>query len=253
MSQRFDLDCATVDEIASAYGLDAVEAHEATAVEQHLAGCPHPHDDARELIAIATLIPEALEPLAPSPALRSRLMATVAATPQEHRSVRPEPAPREAAFMPAAPVPRAWWQFGPLPAAIAATAMAAVVGLGAWGISLNGQLAERDAALRAVASADAAYIASGEVGRGWVIQSGDQAMFMADGLADLAAGHLYELWLIDADGNAVAAGTLTDTDGVALVTLERGLDDATTFAITIETERVEQSVNAPVMIAALGA
>ncbi|MGH2385608.1 MAG: anti-sigma factor, partial [Candidatus Limnocylindria bacterium] len=108
-------------------------------------------------------------------------------------------------------------------------------------------------ALRAVASADAAYVAEGEAGRGWVIETGDQALFMADGLADLAAGQLYELWLIDGEGNAVAAGVLTDTDGVALVPLERDLDDATTFAVTVETERVEQSVNDPVMVAALGA
>nr|MBA2634004.1 anti-sigma factor [Chloroflexota bacterium] len=123
----------------------------------------------------------------------------------------------------------------------------------AWGVSLNAQLAERDEALRAVAAADAAYVAQGEIGSGWVIQSGDEAMFMADGLAELAAGQLYEFWLIDADGNAVAAGTLADTDGVTVVPLERPLDDAVTFAVTVETERVEQSQNAPVMVAAIGA
>jgi hypothetical protein len=86
-----------------------------------------------------------------------------------------------------------------------------------------------------------------------VIESGDAAMFMAGDLADLPPDLLYEFWLIDADGNAVAAGTLTETDGVALVTLERDLEDATTFAVTVETERVDQSANKPVMLAAIGA
>ena len=121
------------------------------------------------------------------------------------------------------------------------------------GSTLKRQLAERDAALRAVASADAIYAASGAAGSGWVVESGEQAMFMAEDLADLPPGRLYEFWLIDADGNAVAAGTLTDTDGVALVTLERNLEGATTFAVTVEIERVDQSVNDPVMVAAIEA
>lgn len=97
------------------------------------------------------------------------------------------------------------------------------------------------------------HAASGAVGSGWVIESGEVAMFMANDLADLPDDQLYEFWLIDADGNAVAAGILTETDGVALVTLERGLEDAAVFAVTVETERVEQSVNDPVMVAALDA
>ena len=253
MNTRFELDCTTVDDIAAAYGLGAVDAHEADAIELHLDGCPQPHDEARELIAAASLVPAALEPVAPSPELRSRLMASVASTPQDHRAPASAPPRRAPVVEPMPAARRSWWQFGPLPSAVAAVGLAAAVGLGAWGVTLSGQLAERDAALRAVASADAAYVAEGEAGRGWIIESGEQAMFMAVGLTDLAAGQLYELWLIDGDGNAVAAGVLTDTDGVALVTLERDLDDATTFAVTVETQRVEQSVNDPVMIAALGA
>jgi anti-sigma-K factor RskA len=244
MNDPIGLTCGDVDELAAAHGLGALDAHEAEAVEEHLAGCGRPHEEARELITAAWLIPAVLEPVPPSPALRGRLMATIAATPQDHRA--PAPAPEERPRRP-------WWQFAPLPSAIPAVGLAAAVGLGAWGLSLNAELAERDAALRAVASADVAFAAEGQAGRGWVIQSGDQALFMADGLADLAAGQLYEFWLIDADGTTVAAGTLTDTDGVALVTLERTLGDATTFAVTVETERVEQSANDPVLVATLGA
>jgi len=247
MTNRTDLDCAAVDELAAAYALGAVEPGEDRALSAHLASCSRPHDAVRAAVEGASLLPWSVVPIAPSGGLRDRLMATVAATPQEHR-----PPPRVAVER-TPDRARAWWRMSALPSAIAAVALAAAVGLGAWGVSLNAQLAERDEALRAVAAADAAYVAQGEIGSGWVIQSGDEAMFMADGLAELAAGQLYEFWLIDADGNAVAAGTLADTDGVTLVPLERPLDDAVTFAVTVETERVEQSQNAPVMVAAIGA
>ena len=248
MNER--LDCSSTDELAAAYALGALDGSEERALSAHLATCDRPHAEARSLIDAAAVLPASLDPVAPSAALRDRLMATVATTPQEHR---PAVAPvRERVAAPVEPR-RAWWQFGPLPAALAAVGLAAAVGLGAWGVSVNAQLAERDAALRAVASADSIHAASGAVGSGWVIESGDEAMFMAEDLAELPDGQLYEFWLIDAEGNAAAAGVLTETDDVTLVTLERGIEDAAVFAVTVEAERVEQSANDPVMVAALDA
>jgi len=254
MNERIEIDCATADELAPAFGLGAVDAREAAAVERHLASCSEAHDDARQLISAASLVPTALEPVAPSPGLRGRLMATVAETPQDHRPASVEAAPTRVAPVEApAQVRRPWWQLGRLPTAVATVAVAAAVGLGAWGATLNARLADRNAAIDAIAAADAIHAASGAAGSGWVIESGGQALFMSENLADLPADRLYEFWLIDAAGNATAAGTLTDTDGVALVTLEGSLGDATTFAVTVETERVDQSVNDPVMVAALDA
>ncbi len=250
MTERVRLDCAAIDELAASYALGAVDPGEDRAVSEHLASCDQPHAEARSLIDVAPALANSLERVAPSPGLRERLIATIAETPQEHRpsvvSVRQRVGSLEASRP-------AWWRLSPLPSALAAVGLVAAIGLGAWGVTLNNQLAERDAALRAVASADAIYAASGTAGSGWVIESGEQAMFMAEDLADLPPEQLYEFWLIDADGNAVAAGTLTDTDGVALVTLERDLGNATTFAVTVETERVDQSANEPVMVAAIGA
>jgi hypothetical protein len=244
-------ECSAVDELAASYALGAVDPSEERDLSAHLAACDQPHEDARSLISVAAVLTSSLERVAPSPELRDRLMTTIAETPQEHRtaatSVRQPVGSVEVSRRPA------WWRLNPLPSALAAAALAAAIGLGAWGTTLNSRLAEREAALRAVASADAIYPASGTAGSGWVIESGDAAMFMAGDLADLPPDLLYEFWLIDADGNAVAAGTLTETDGVALVTLERDLEDATTFAVTVETERVDQSANKPVMLAAIGA
>lgn len=249
MTERVHLACSTVDELAASYALGAVDPGEDRAISAHLAACDQPHTDARSLIDVAPVLTNALEGVAPSPGLRARLMTTIAQTPQEHRPAVPVKKP-VASLEASRP---AWWRLSPLPSALAAVGLAAAIGLGAWGVTLNNQLAERDAALRAVASADAIYAAAGTAGSGWVIESGERAMFMAEDLADLPPEQLYEFWLIDADGNAVAAGTLTDTDGVALVTLELDLGDATTFAVTVETERVDQSVNEPVLVAAIGA
>ena len=242
--------CERVDELAAAYALGAVEADEERAISEHLATCERPHAEARQLIGAATAVPAGLEPVTPSAALRDRLMATVADTPQDH--VRPAPQPITSPVAPADDAPRRpWWRLQPLPAALAAVGLAAVVGLGAWNLELNRQVAERDDALRLVATADAAFAVSGSAGSGWVLESGDEAIFVADSLAELPADQIYELWLIGPDGAPVAVGTLTDTDGVAVVPLERELGDATAFAVTVEQERVDTPTTDPVLVAAL--
>lgn len=243
------MNCNNVDELAAAYALGAVEADEERGISKHLATCDSPHTEARSMIEAALLVPASLEPETVSAGLRGRLMATIADTPQDHRV----PARRPVAVPEMAAEPRRpWWQMAPLPSALAAVAVAAAIGIGAWNVSLTTQLADRDAAIRAVASADAIFAAEGTAGSGWVIESGDQAMFMAEDLLDLPPDQLYELWLIDGDNAPVAVGTLADTDGLALVTLERALDAATTFAITVESERVDAPTSDPVLIASLG-
>jgi anti-sigma-K factor RskA len=153
--------------------------------------------------------------------------------------------------VPVEPDRRPWWRVAPLATALAAVALAAAVGLGAWGISLNQQLAERDAALRAVASADAAYAVSGSAGSGWVLQSDGEAIFLAESLAELPADQIYELWLIGDDEVPVAVGTIADPEGVAVVTLEQPLEGAAVFAVTVESERVDAPTSDPVLVATL--
>ena len=83
-----------------------------------------------------------------------------------------------------------------------------------------------------------------------MLETDGQAIFLADSLAALPPDELYELWLIGDDG-PVAVGTLTDTDGVALVELEQSLGDAAVFAVTVEAERVEAPTSDPVLVASL--
>lgn len=242
------IDCATADELAPAYGLGGVDPSEERAVSLHLATCAEPHTEARELIGAASVLSATLDPVPPSAALRDRLMATVAVAEQEHRAARRVPA-----YAPVAEPRRRWWSFGALPAAVTAAALAAAVGLGAWGASVNAELAERNALLQAVASADVAYRVSGPAGAGWVLQSGDQAMFMADDLETLPADRHYALWLIHEDGTTVRTGAVTDTSGVSVADLEDALSGAVTFAVTVEEHVTEAPSGEPVLTAQLGA
>lgn len=244
-----NLRCADVDELAAAYALGAVEPDEERAVSEHLATCDSEHAEAHELIGATSGLAATVEPVTPSASLRDRLMTTIAETPQEHRSVVVALAPaRRPVSDPAAP---RRWRLSPLPAGLAAVGLAAVIGLGAWNVNLNQRLAERDAALRAVAAADAAYAVSGSAGSGWVLEADGRAIFLADSLAALPADRIYELWLIGPDGDPVDVGTLASTEGVALVELERELGPATAFAVTIEAERVSSPTSQPVLVATL--
>ncbi len=225
-----------------------MEPGEELAIAVHLSSCNSPHTEARSLAAVANLLPAALEPVAPSVQLRDRVMSTVAATPQAHLAptIRPDrPLARDALARPP------WWRVTSLAGALAGAGLAAALVLGAWGLSLSGELTARDEALSLIATADAIHAASGDAGSGWLIERGAQALFVASDLEDLPVAHLYELWLIDADGHPMAAGTLTDISGVALVRLDQELGAAVTFAITIERRRVEAPTGAPVLVADL--
>ena len=243
MSDR-PIACAEVDELAAAYALGAMDPDQERAISEHLVSCRNDHAEARELIGAAVVLPGSLAPVSPSPALRTRLMTTIAATPQAHRAAARE-VPRRIIERPP------WWRINALPAAIAAAALAAAVGFGAWGMSVSNELAERDAALEAIASADAIFAASGDAGSGWLVQSDGAAMFMADDLSSPPSGHLYELWLIHADGTVQDVGTIDDVEGWSLVTLESGLEGAVTFAVTAEEERVEAPTSEPVLTATI--
>lgn len=243
MTTQPKLACESVDELAAAFALGAVDRDEERAVSAHLSTCPKRHPEAHSLLAAGQILPRSLDPVAPSDGLRARLMATVAETPQEHRM------PQRAAVERPSRTERArpWWQFSPIPSALAAAGLVAAVGLGAWAVNLNGELAERDAALAAIASADAVHAISGAAGSAVLVETDDSAIFVANDLADLPAGRLYQFWLIDAGGTPLPAGTLDDADGVVLATLERELGSATTFAVTLERTAVDAPTSAPIM------
>jgi anti-sigma-K factor RskA len=236
------LDCGSVDELDAAFALGALNADELRAVADHLATCDKPHAELRAAIGAADVLAASLEPVTPSPHLRQRLMATVAATPQEHTtaasapSAAPAIAPRRGPFD---------WFSPAMARGLAAAAVVVSLAFGAWNVALQGQISDRDRAMQevaqAIASGESAFRVSGSGGTGYVVTdaSGGARLVVAN-LAPVQAGRIYELWLIGSDNQPVAVGTFAPpSEEVAVVPLERGLAGFAVFAITVEEKRVD--------------
>ena len=247
------LDCARVEDLAGAAALGALHPDESRAVTQHVATCDQPHAELRALLGSDAVLALALEPITPDPALRERVMASVAATPQAHRS----------AIAPAgdsAPsARRSWldWSSVGLWRGLAAATAVVIIALGAWNIGLRQQMAVQNAALAAIAEVvlggQPAYSVTGLAGSGYIIDSdGPGATFLVAGLEELPSGDIYELWLLDAAGTPLAVGTIEVADpGLAVVALEQDLSGFALFAVTVEAERVDTPTGDPVMVGAI--
>jgi anti-sigma-K factor RskA len=134
------MSCEQIDELAGAYALGAVDADEDRSVSEHLASCDQPHAEVRDLIGAGTALTAGVLDVDPSPGLRDRLMATVAETPQEHQ---PQAVAAATPVAPDTEPRRPRWRMQPVAMGIAAVILLLVIGLGAWGLNLNAQLAER--------------------------------------------------------------------------------------------------------------
>jgi anti-sigma-K factor RskA len=245
-----EMTCSQVDELAGAFALGAMDAEEEAALRAHLSSCDQPHLEVENALGAGMLLAESLDPVTPSPALRDRLMATIDRMPQTQATPS---LPRAAR--------RGWldWLSPRVARPAAVATLAALVAVGAWNLSLQSQLAQRDAVLRAVASAisggAAAFRVAGDAGRGYVVDTpGEGAALVVTDLADLPTDRLYELWLIDAAGTPVAVGTSSSIEGtVAVIRVERDLTGFAIFAVTVEADRVAAPSGTPVMVGELGA
>jgi len=223
---------AGIHELTAGYALDALDADERRAYEEHLEGCERCRAElaslweTTEALAVAASGPE------PSPELRERIVAAARAEPQ---TVVPLERRR----------PRAVHALG----AVAAAAAVAAIALGAWAVSLddrldsaNRRLAAQRATL-AVVSDPAARTVSLAKGDGRLVVAPDgRAVIVLEGLAPAPAGKTYELWVIRgtipepaglfAGGarSVVPVGRPVGRDAVVAVTLERagGADAPTT-------------------------
>jgi anti-sigma-K factor RskA len=245
--------CQAVDELAGAFAFGALDADEEAAMRGHLATCDQPHAEGRDALGAADVLAASLEPVEPSPALRDRVLASVD---------RLAPADRTPVAVPSPPRPRPGlldWLSPRLARPLAAVAVVAMIALGVWNLSLQSQVGQRDAALRAVADAisngQTAFRVDGSAGRGYVVDtSGVGASLVVADLQALPADRLYELWLIDAAGSPVAVGTFTETSrAVSVLPVERDLSGYATFAVTVEAERLASPSGTPVMVGDLTA
>ena len=253
MTLRFE--CRDIDELAAALALGAVEADEAQAAREHLETCQEPHTELRSFLGADAVLAAGLDPVQPSAGLRDRLMRSIADAPRE--AIAGARVAEEAAERPPR---RGWldWLSPQIARPVALAAVVAVIAVSAWAVALSGQLGERDRALRAVADAiaggEVAYRVTGDAGSGYVVDTpGSGASFVVANVGALDANKLYELWLIGADGAPVDVGTFRPSgDAVAVIPVEDDLAGFTTFAVTVESRRVDSPTLPIVMIGDVG-
>jgi anti-sigma-K factor RskA len=249
------------DELAVGWALHALEPEDEAAFGRHLPGC----DRCAETIAEATEVMGAMAadlPAAePSEGLGTRLRAAVDATEQVHRPVVP---PVAADPVPAAvpiPSPR---RPGVRMLALVAAAVAAVLGLGVWSLSLNSErrdlqatVAEQGDVLEALLSPDGVALDPlGEDGRSvaTVVPRGDEVEVLTHGVpVNEAATTTYVLWGVGDDG-AKPLGTFdVDRSQIELRTVGSGLtglDDFAQYAISLEPG--QEAPSAPTEVVATG-
>jgi anti-sigma-K factor RskA len=181
-------------------------------------------------------------------------MRSVAATAQDHREGGQRSDTRTPGPTRDAHTSGGWlgWLSPRWARGLAAASLAAVAALAAWNVTLQAQLDDSNRITRAVAEARAIYPVTGDAGRGLLLDTPDGPRFLAAHLETPPSGSLYVMWLIGPDGVPVDVGVVTGAEGVALVPLDEGLAEYTTFAVTVETARVDAPTTAPVLVAAIG-
>ena len=201
------MDTEPIHDLTAAYALDALDAAERQVFEEHLAGCRRCQEEVAELSLAAGSLAYAVEPVPPSPQLRSRILDAA-------RAERPNVVPLRPRW--AAPL-----------AAAAAIAACAVIGLVVWNVSLHRQLNDQASALRGVPLTGA----TGSV----VVGSGGTGALVVAGLDRAPAGKTYEAWVV-AGKSASPAGTFDGGAGTTVVKLSKQIPSGAVVAVTVEPE-----------------
>ena len=240
------LSCDEVRDLAASFVLGALTEPEMDAVRAHLADCPETHDEFAELGAVVPALDAAVPLMEPSSGLRDRIMAVAAAdldarrrgdassvaavavlSPEVAKPPEPVVAPTPAAEpipIESAPRRRPWtWVAG-------IAAVLAIVLLGAWNLSLQGQLTaaqtyqQQVASVLSAASQPGALTAvlappsgQGPNGIAAVTSDGKMRIAMRD-LAPTTGDEVYEAWMILPNTPPAPVGGLTvGSDGSGFI------------------------------------
>lgn len=228
-----------IHSLSGAYALDAVDDLERVAFERHLRECDPCALEVRELRETVTRLadPAAVDP---PPSLRSSVLDAVARTPQA-RPGRPDRSQSSGHASAAR-----WRRFAAV--AVAASVLAAGVGVGTWTVAHRDATDARHAAADAQARTDAigAVLAASDVqvikmpGRDGgtvnlaVARSQNKAVAVLTGLPALQDDQVYQLWMIPPGGaaEAVSRGVLSVGQTADTRVIEVG--DGVQFGVSIE-------------------
>jgi anti-sigma-K factor RskA len=227
------------------YALGLLEGEERSRMEAHASDCPECAGKVAEALGRTAMIALAAPQQSPPESMKQRLMERVHPTArlQPARAVEPEGSPG-----------RNWWAAALAPLALGLAA--ATVLLWIANSRMNRDLAEMRGQIQqeeAISQRNAALVklftapdslkvnlapAEGTEGRGEVrYNARESSLFYAGNLPVLPADRAYELWVIPAEGQPIAAGVFTpDAAGncsVVLPPLQSGIT-AKAFAVTVE-------------------
>ena len=230
---------AEIHELSAAYALDALDAAELEAFEEHLSCCPECRENVASFQAAAAELAYEADAPAPSPVLRNRILTQAA-------SERPYVA---------APAPRRRWAL-PVAAAAAVTAGCAALALAFWAADLSQQVDDLQAQQHrseevalVLANPDAERIALDGANGVLVVDSETQeGHLVVFGLEEAPDAHTYEAWVIE-EGEAVPAGLFSGgAESTTVVPLAVPVPAGAVVAVTIEQAGgVQQSQQQPVI------
>jgi len=240
------LTCDEVRDLAASFVLGALTEPEMDAVRDHLADCPETHDEFAELGSVVPALDAAVPLMEPPTALRDRIMAVAAADLDARRSVDASagtPVAPSTVVVPGAPerVTPLTQAAEPIPIESARrrrpltwiagiAAVLAIVVLGAWNLSLQGQLnaaqtyQQQVASVLSAASQPGALTAvlsppsgQGPNGIAAVTSDGKMRIAMRD-LAPTSGDEVYEAWMIVPNTAPAPVGGLTvGSDGSGFI------------------------------------
>jgi anti-sigma-K factor RskA len=240
-SEGMDTADADPSTFLAAYALHALSPEETTAVETYLAAHPDAQDEAMMLREVAAMLPYSVPSIAPSPHLRTRLMATIYQ--DALADAEPKAAPKRPASIAVARARRSrtsgvTWPFA------AAILLMLTVGFGGWAVSLDRNVNDKQhviATQRALITASGATTqlvaaAPGVQARGELLRlASNQAVVLTiNGLPPLASGKVYQVWFIEGS-TPVGAGLFSPNPDGSWGGVVRG-DVTTAQAIAISVE-----------------
>jgi anti-sigma-K factor RskA len=225
-----------IENLTGAYVLDAATTDERAAVEAEADRSQAVRNELTELADTAVMLGLAVEPVQPSPELKTNLMAMLDSTPQ----LAPMGAPRVEG--PAAAKARTRWFTRPV-AVLTAAAAAVVLVLG--GVVVGNQLVDQSFEqaqvdrLAQITAADDSRRLTAEVAGGgtatlvWSNELGSAAL-MVDGIAPLPDGKTYQLWYIDQEGARPAGVFDVGDSGTSWRVLDGAMHGGDSIGLTVE-------------------
>jgi anti-sigma factor RsiW len=225
-----------IHELTAGYALDALDAEERAAYEEHLPACDRCREELASFWTVTSSLALAATGPDPRPELRERILAEARAERQNVIPLRRRPVITRLHAV----------------AAVAAVAAVVATAFGIWAASLHGRLGDANdklaaerSSLSVVSDPGARFVSFAKGDGRLVVAPGGNAVMIVNGLAPAPSGRTYEVWVIRGttptraglfQGGArsvVPVQGKVGKDAVVAVTLERqgGVDAPTTTPV----------------------